>query len=78
MTPEIEKLIDAIASAKTSLLIAAHQQPADRGPELVRLEEATKALASWRDAQPTQLPDRLLIEIRACELGLERLRGASA
>jgi hypothetical protein len=74
ITPELLKLIDAVADAGTHLRIAAVQKPDERGPELERLERATAEARKLADAYKLPIHERIQIELRMCELGLVKLR----
>jgi hypothetical protein len=76
------KLIDAIAWAKTCLLIAAQSRnnASQLAVELGKLEEANKSVRSMLPGEKDfeRLPFALKKEIRVCEIGLERLRNPEA
>ena len=75
-------MIDMIAEAKTSLLIATGMPLTNerRATEIQRLEVAIvsiRAIVSRNFNTPDGVPRSLLIEIRTCELGLEKLYAES-
>ena len=79
LTKEIDHLISAIAEAKTSLLIAINTPIGSklREDELVWLGKLCVDARALVDAHPTRVPDRILIELRVCEQGLDKLRSGS-
>lgn len=80
---EIGAIIDAVAWAKTCLIIAT-QCPAgsvQRRDELRMLAEGTPEARKLVDAYEVKhgkgkLPQRIYVELRTCELGLVRLTEA--
>jgi hypothetical protein len=77
ISAELMAIIDAVAEAGTCLRIAALKAIENREPELKRLEHATaeaRKLADAYMARGTMLHDRIRIELRMCEIGLEKMR----
>lgn len=84
LSPKMEKLIDTIAEAKASLIIANAHLPPNRAAELVWLdklcEDARAIVADLVDsgsAADRSMSGRLVVELVACEAGLDKLRKAT-
>jgi hypothetical protein len=78
----IDRLIDAVAWAKTCMLICAATKPgsAERGDELKRLREAVVEPRRVVDevlGQNQALPDVVLVELRTCELAIPKLEAGA-
>lgn len=80
MPPEVMRALDQIAAAKMHLLLAASSpaRSVERTRELDGLERTIKAaheyIASHIAGGLEKLPHVLRVQLRACELGLEKLR----
>ena len=83
ITPELDHLISLIAEAKMHFLLAAHgTKPGtpERVEELKSCERLTAKAAECADGMGglLKIPVPLAVDLRACELGIERLGGAKA
>ena len=84
VTPEINRTIGLLAEAKMHFLLATQgTRPGttERVEELAVLERLTKETREYVDTTLggiEKLPHALAVELRVCELGIERLGGAKA
>jgi hypothetical protein len=79
LTPELEKLIDAVAWASTEFRIAIHQTDmAKLTGQLDALEKDILEIHRIVDTFTEPVSNNIKTEIRICELGLERLRAKAA
>ena len=74
----LDRLIDAVAWAKTCLILTAATKPGspERARELAKLREAIVEPRRGVDeafAQGQSLPRELIIDLRACELSVPKL-----
>ena len=74
----LDRLIDAVAWAKTSMIITAAAKPGspERARELDKLREAViepRRIVDEAFAQGQSLPRELIIELRTCELAVPKL-----
>ncbi len=83
MHPELVRVIDLLAEAKMHLLLAAQgTQPGtpEREHRVQELERCAQKARAYVDSigGADKLPFRLAVELRACEMGVPRLREQKA
>ena len=82
ITPELDRLISLLAEAKMRLLVAAAtpKESPDRAENMAVFERCTKKARKQVESMGgyEKVPQHLAVEVRACELGVERLGGPKA
>jgi hypothetical protein len=78
----LDRLIDAVAWAKTCMLITAATAPKspERAEELAKLRQAVEDSRRDVDAILSKgqvLPDAVLVELRVCELAIPKLEAGA-